>query len=159
MYKMVDMKKKLAVIATLLLIHNSYASEFQLGVVLGAPTGISSKVNLEKNRAFDMALAYSLADDLGLELHADYLVEKARSFSINGGGPLELYYGLGVRVVSITRGKHDGDTAFGPRAPVGLTYQINNPRIEFFGELALAFDIIPSTNMDLEGGIGVRYRF
>ena len=153
------MKFFLATITIYLLIGNSFAKEFQLGIVLGAPTGISAKANLEENRSIDAALAYSLADDLGLEFHADYLVEKARTFFIQGGGPIDLYYGIGARLVSITKGKHDGNAAFGPRAPLGLTYQINNPGIEFFGELALAFDVIPSTNLDLEGGIGLRYRF
>lgn len=149
----------LALATTCLLIGNSNASEFQLGVMLGAPTGVSAKANLEENRSIDAALAYSLADELGLEFHTDYLVEKAHTFSIQEGNLLNLYYGIGARIVSITKGSHDGDTALGPRAPIGLTYQINNPRVEFFGELALAFDIIPSTNLDLEGGIGLRYRF
>ena len=137
----------------------SFATEYQLGVVLGAPTGISGKVSLENNRAVDAVLAYSLADDLGLEFHADYLVENARSFATNTGSPFELYYGIGVRVVSIKKGRHEDDTAFGPRAPIGLTYQLQKPRVEFFGELALAFDLSPATNLDLEGGVGVRYRF
>lgn len=151
--------KLLLTMAIILLTQNSNASEYQLGVVLGAPTGISGKVSLNNNHAFDAVLAYSLADELGLEFHADYLREKAYSFSINAESPLELYYGIGARFALITKGRHDDDIAIGPRAPIGLTYQINNPRIEFFGELALAFDIIPATNLDLEGGIGLRYRF
>ena len=45
------------------------------------------------------------------------------------------------------------------QAPLGLSYKISNPNLEFFGELALAFDIAPETNLDLEGGLGIRYRF
>lgn len=151
--------KALFTLAIILLIKNSFATEYQLGVVLGAPTGISGKASLPNNRSIDAVLAYSLADDLGLEFHADYLIEKAHSFATNTGSPFDLYYGIGGRVVSITKGKHDNDIAIRPRVPVGLTYQINEPKIEFFGELALAFDIIPATNLDLEGGVGARYRF
>lgn len=137
----------------------AFAREYQLGVVLGAPTGISGKMELGGNRAVDGVIAYSLADDLALEVHGDYLVENAHGFNVNAPAPLELYYGIGARVAVIDKGRHDGDLAFGPRAPIGVNYKITNPNLEFFGELALAFDIVPDTNLDLEGGIGLRYRF
>lgn len=159
---MVYKEKKMKILCLMmffLFAQSTYARDYQLGVVLGSPTGLSGKVALENNRSIDGALAYSLADDLGLELHADYLIEHARSFSINGSGPFELYYGIGARMVSIKKGKNDGDLAIGPRAPVGINYLLNNPNLELFAELALAFDVIPETNLDLEGGIGVRYRF
>jgi len=143
------MKVILAILFTLLS-QNSFSDEFQLGVVLGTPTGVSAKFGLENNRAIDMALAYSLADELGLEFHADYLIENAHSFATHSGSPFELYYGIGIRAVSIRRGEHADEDAFGPRAPIGLTYKIGKPRVEFFGELALAFDLVPRTNLDLE---------
>ena len=151
--------KAFLAIMTILITHNVLAREYQLGVVMGAPTGISAKMSLENNRAIDAVIAYSLADDLGLEFHTDYLIEKAYTFSTNTGNPFEVYYGIGARVANITSGKHDNETALGARAPIGLTYRLNNVRIEFFGELALAFDVTPATNLDLEGGIGLRYRF
>lgn len=144
---------------TLLFVQNSFATEYQLGIIAGAPTGISGEAIVSKDRAIDAVLAYSLASDLGLEFHADYLVLNAHSFPTNLGAPFELYYGIGARVVSITRGRHEDDIAIGPRTPIGVSYRLAEPRIEFFGELALAFDIIPATNLDLEGGVGLRYRF
>ena len=151
--------KLISAILFTLLSQNSFSNEIQLGAVLGAPTGISAKFGLENNRAIDMALAYSLADDLGLLFHADYLIENAHSFATNSGSPFELYYGIGFRAVSIRKGEHADENAFGPRAPIGLSYRIGKPRVEFFGELALAFDLVPRTNLDLEGGVGVRYIF
>ncbi len=47
----------------------------------------------------------------------------------------------------------------GPRAPVGLLYNFHNPNIEVFAELALAVDLTPKTDVDLDVGIGVRVRF
>jgi hypothetical protein len=151
--------KAFLAIAVILLTQIGHASEYQLGVILGAPTGISGKATIDNTHAIDAVLAYSLANDLGLEFHADYLVEKVLTFSTSTESPIELYYGIGGRVVSINSGAHDHDVAIGPRVPVGITYQVSNPRLEFFGELALAFDIIPATNLDLEGGVGVRIRF
>ena len=153
------MKTLVLILTSLLICAKSNAKEYQLGFVLGAPTGIYGKVGVGNNRSVDAVIAYSLASDLGLELHADYLFEKAHAFSINAKAPLEMYYGIGARVAGIKKGRHDGDFAFGPRAPIGLSYQINNPNLEIFGELALDLDIIPSTNLDLEGGLGIRIRF
>lgn len=152
--------KRLLAIAICFLVQSSFArEEYQLGVVLGAPTGLSGKMSLGGNRYIDAAFAYSLADDLGLELHADYLVENAHAFHINAASPVMLYFGIGGRVAVIDKGRHDGDLAFGPRAPIGLNYKMVNPNLEFFGELALCMDLVPDTNTDLEGGLGVRYRF
>ncbi len=133
--------------------------EYQLGVILGAPTGISGKIYLNNNRSIDAAMAYSLAHDLGLEFHADYLIENVRSLSINAPHPIELYFGIGGRIAVIDKGEHDNDLAIGPRAPVGVTYTIANPNIQFFGELAMILNIVPDTNVDLDAGIGARYRF
>lgn len=133
--------------------------EYQLGVILGAPTGISGKMGLSNNRSVDAALAYSLAHDLGLEFHADYLIENAQSFSINAPQPLELYFGIGARFAVIDKGAHKDDLAIGPRAPIGISYTISNPNLQFFGELALVLNIVPDTNVDLDAGIGARYRF
>lgn len=152
--------KIILALSMLLLTQVSFArGEYQLGVVLGAPTGISGKMELGKNRAVDGVVAYSLASDLTLELHADYLMENVRGFNVNAPNPLELYWGIGGRAAVIDGGKHDGDIAFGPRVPVGVNYKIVNPNLEFFGELALVFDVVPDTNLDGEAGIGMRYRF
>ena len=146
-------------IAILLITQMSFATEYQLGVVFGSPTGISGKASIDKTHAVDAVVAYSLAHDLGLEFHADYLVEKVHIFATSTQNPVELYLGIGGRIVSVTSGVHDHDVSIGPRFPVGLAYKVNSPKLEFFGELAIAFDIIPATNLDIEGGVGVRIRF
>lgn len=146
--------------ALFLIIQTSFArEEMQLGVILGSPTGISGKMSLGNNRAIDAALAYSLSDDLDLVLQADYLIENARSFNINAPQPLELYFGIGARIAIVEQGKHEDELAIGPRAPVGISYTISNPNLMFFGELALILNIVPDTDVDLDAGIGVRYRF
>jgi hypothetical protein len=149
-------------LATILLImaQSSFArEEYQLGMILGAPTGISGKMGLGNNRSVDAGLAYSLTRNLGLEFHTDYLIENARSFNINAEKPLELYFGIGARFAVIDRGVHNDQIAIGPRVPVGVSYKIDNPKFEFFAEMALILDITPETSVDLDAGIGARYRF
>jgi hypothetical protein len=139
----------------------SYADQgFQLGVIVGAPTGFSAKFNLENNRAIDLAIAHSPANDINLVFHTDYLIDNARSFNIGAPQPLQLYYGVGLRVAFYEHNKHkDEDLKLGIRGPIGVSYSITNPNLQFFGELAIVLNAIPDTDVDLDGGIGVRYMF
>lgn len=150
---------KILIIVLFLIIENVLAREYQLGVVLGAPTGVSAKMSLDQNHSLDAALAYALVDDLGLEFHMDYLIENVKRFSILKLNPISLYYGIGGRGVAIDKGQHNDSWAVGPRTPIGLSITVNNPTLFIFSELALAFDLTPRTNLDLEAGLGLRYRF
>lgn len=129
-----------------------------VGVVLGDPTGLSGRLGLDDKHSAEIALAYSSSHYEGLHIHATYLWDRARSFSTSEG-PLEMYYGLGVRVITINKGSRDGETAVGPRAPLGLLYNFHNPDLEVFGELSVALDLVPKTDVDLDFGVGVRIRF
>jgi len=152
--------KKMIVLCIFLIAFSSTArDELQFGVILGAPTGLSAKLHLGNNRSIDAALAYSLSHDLSLVFHSDYLIENAYAFHINAPEPLELYFGIGARLANIKKGKNENDLALGPRVPLGVSYTINNPNLIFFGELALILNIVPETNVDLDAGIGARYRF
>lgn len=133
-------------------------AEAALGAVIGDPTGISGRVGLDGKHSIEGAIAYSTGHYEGLHLHGTYLWDRARNFATSEG-PLELYYGLGVRVIAINKGSRDGEIALGPRAPLGLLYNFHNPNVEVFGELSLALDLVPKTDVDLDVGIGVRVRF
>jgi hypothetical protein len=43
------------------------------------------------------------------------------------------------------------------RLPVGLTYFPGRGRVGVFAQVAPIVDLAPSTDMDLQGGLGVRY--
>ena len=143
---------------SLMMTHHAQADS-ALGVVLGDPTGFSGRTSLDGQHSLEGALAYSTGHHSGLHVHGTYLWDRARVFSVERSGPIEMYYGLGLRLISINSGKHDGDIAIGPRAPLGVVYKINNPNLEFFGELSLALDVAPDTDVDLDAGVGIRIRF
>lgn len=130
-----------------------------VGVVLGDPTGLSGRLGLDGNYSLNGALAYAAGGRSGVYVHGTYIRDKARTFAIENSGPIEMYYGLGLRVIAIDSGKYDGDVLVGPRAPLGLAYNINNPNLEIFGELSVALDLVPRTDVDLDVGVGVRIRF
>lgn len=120
----------------------------ELGVVLGEPTGISLQVWQTSTTAVDGALAWSFGRDDKIHIHADYLIHNP--LEVNRG-LLTFYYGIGARAILTDEAR------FGARIPVGLQYIIPDSRVSLFFEVAPIFDIIPATDFDVNGGIGVRY--
>ncbi len=144
------------------------ANSFGLGIVIGDPTGITAKYIFQKDRAVDGAVSFFGDDEL--YLHGTYLWLMPKVFDINRY-PVSWYYGLGVRVVSHDHGHHHhgpfghhhhghhDDTHFGARAPIGLRMNFHDPRIEIFGEISMAMNLIPGMDVDLDFGLGARYFF
>lgn len=120
----------------------------ELGVVLGEPTGVSIQVWQSGRTAIDGALAWSLGRNDKIHIHADYL--KHDQLSVDRGS-LTFFYGIGARAILAD------DARFGARIPVGLHYVIPDSRITLFFEVAPIFDLMPATDFDVNGGIGVRY--
>jgi len=134
------------------LANNTYAQyrsgSTELGVILGEPTGISIQVWQSGRTAIDGALAWSFGRDDKLHLHADYL--KHDQLNVDRGS-LTFFYGIGARAVLAD------DARFGPRFPLGLHYVIPDSRFTLFFEVAPILDLVPATDFDVNGGIGVRY--
>jgi hypothetical protein len=153
------MKKMAALILSLVTL-SSYSAhaDSAIGAVIGDPTGISGRTSYDNDHSLEGALAYGLGHRSGMHIHGTYLWDKARTFHTDSG-PFYLYYGIGARIIFIDHGDDKNDIAVGPRAPVGILYNFKDPNIEVFGELALTLDIAPSTDVDLDAGIGVRIRF
>lgn len=136
------------------------ANNFGAGIVLGDPTGLSFKYNFNSKNSIDGALSWSSSVDV--HLHANYIWHKAKLFYLDHY-PMDLFYGIGARLRDRNddkfRNDDDADMQLGARAPVGLRFMFNDPRIEVFTELALIFNVIPETDADLDFGIGARYYF
>jgi hypothetical protein len=129
-----------------------------LGAILGDPTGASAKYDLSQTEVVDAALSWSMGSRTGVQIHGDYL--KIMPGRVGAGDTdLDLYYGIGARMIGIDRDEHKGKISFGPRAPIGLKLELKDPTVEFFGEAAAILDLVPSTAFDLDLGIGARYRF
>ena len=152
------MKKILALFITVLSL-NIFAEGNQAGFILGAPTGLSLKKELENALAVDAALAYSLRKRESLVLHANYLFENQFALHIQDLATLNLYYGLGGRLAFIDEGKDKDKIAIGPRAPIGFTYDFTNVPVQTFIELSATLDLIPDTDVDFDAGIGARIKF
>ncbi len=125
---------------------------FGLGLILGAPTGLNFKCWMKNNTAIDGALAWSVGRDSKLYLHADYLLHRFDVFEVERD-KMALYYGIGGRV------KFEDNGRVGIRIPIGVDYIFVNAPLDIFLELAPVLDLAPSTNLSLNGGVGIRLFF
>ena len=140
---------------------------FGLGIMLGAPTGLSGKYFLDGSHALDFGIGgmryYRNRD--GLHAHLDYLwhplsLVTAEAFE------MPLYFGIGGRLFDFNdrNDQFANDTiALGLRAPIGLAFDFNNVPLDIFFELALVADFYVDyrdrLGFDVNGAVGIRYWF
>lgn len=129
---------------------DSYAQErpsnTELGIIVGEPTGLSAKFWTGANSAFDLGLAWSFSGQGSMHIHSNYLLHNTLD-----NQNLALYYGLGGRLLM------RDDPKIGIRIPLGLQYVIPDSRLGLFFELAPMLNLIPDTEFDVNGGLGLRY--
>ena len=155
--RIVLLQTALIVITFLFTLSTAAAEEknFGLGLIVGEPTGLSANYFLSKENAIDLAVAWNASGNNDFVLHADYLWYRHGLFKA-GKVDMPLYFGVGGRLVL-----RDNDSdKFGVRVPVGVSYRFIDPEfLELFGELAPIVDLAPSTKLDFNIGIGVRFYF
>lgn len=134
------------------LLSSTGPGHFELGVILGEPSGISAKLWTNSETAIDGAVSWSLKNNEDLYIHADYLWH---SFSLinDPSGLIPVYYGIGGRIILAD------ETRFGARAPVGISWLLGGAPLDLFIEIAMVIDLIPDTDFDINGGIGIRFIF
>lgn len=136
--------------------------EFGLGLMIGAPTGLSGKYYLSADNAIDFGLGVvrHFRNRDGLHIHADYLWHPAVLLTAEPF-VMPLYFGVGARFFDFSD-NNDDDLSVGVRVPLGIALDFNNVPIDIFFELAFVFDFIVDrgdTYADLNGAIGLRYYF
>ena len=127
---------------------------FGLGVILGAPTGVSAKLWLGSNSAVDVGAAWGFGTHRhmpAMSLHMDYL----QHFDVVhvSKGRLPLYVGIGGRVWFAE------EPVVGLRIPLGITYLFAGAPLDLFFEIAPIMDLVPGTELEGSAAIGVRYYF
>jgi hypothetical protein len=120
-------------------------SSFGIGVIAGEPTGLTARI-MKGGNNFQVHAAWSFADESALHLSGDYL----KSGNVNTEPMIPFYFGLGVRA------KFADKSRFGIRIPLGVNYFLKENPIEFFGEIVPILDLAPSTELTVNGGVGVR---
>lgn len=132
---------------------------FGLGIMIGEPTGITGKYWMSSRNALAGGIAWSYRghpDRRGrtnnLHLHMDYQAHNFELFNVEQG-MMGFYYGVGGRLRS-------GPNAnIGVRIPLGLNYLFATNALEIYFEIVPILDLMPATELEGNGGIGLRYYF
>jgi len=123
-----------------------------IGIIVGAPTGISVKYYIDKDKAFDAGVGWSLKKNY-MRIHGDYLFHNYKLLKKMVDFPLVLYYGGGVKCLFAD------EFELGVRIPVGVLYNIKKPSFDLFCELVPGLDLLPETDFGFDAAIGARYYF
>lgn len=139
---------------------------FGVGIVAGDPTGLCFKGWLSSKSAIEVAAAWSFEGDGGFFLATDYVLHALNivddpDADLDG---LMFTYGLGGKLVFLDNeangaGDGDDDIVLGVRVPLGLCYPFEGAPVDLFVQLAPVMDIVPETELGLNGGIGARLYF
>ena len=144
-------------LAILLIINTTPAlaiEEFSAGLATPSPTGVIFKLWTSRISAFDFFAEWNFDNDK-YNFHTDYLSHNYDLLNASESHMI-FYSGYGIRVLDDT--KDNESATVGVRLPFGVTYLLDDPSIDVFGELAPRMDVNPRTNFGLDVMIGVRYR-
>lgn len=129
-----------------------FSKEISLGAVLGEPTGLSLKLQQNKNFVFDTGLEFNTKDDYLLFTldGLNYNYDKIKSKEFTGSFPV--FYGLGIKIES-----NINDTEFGVRFVGGVEYIFSDLPFNIFVKVVPTLNITPKTSIYIYPAIGVRY--
>jgi len=145
----------LALLVTLFFCTATVAQDrgFGLGIIVGEPTGLSFKKWRSDTTAIGGAVAWSFGKENELYLHGDYLVHNFHVFQVEKE-KLAPYYGIGGRIKIVK-----DESRLGVRIPLGINYIFEKAPLDIFFEFVPLLDLVPSTNFEVNGAIGIRYLF
>lgn len=143
------------IVATILFIGAAYSAEaqqvFGIGLMLGAPSGVSLKASVSPASSADLLFAWGPSDSFFAQGQYNFTILTLRKSDDNA---INLYGGPGLYLRFPTQRKaifgFSGD--FG----IGWTFKQN---VEFFTEISPKMGLIDETEFDVTGGIGFRFLF
>lgn len=127
---------------------------FGVGVIVGDPTGITVKYHLDPDSAIAAGIGWETSDNDRTYGYADYLYHLHDLIKVKKGR-LPVYFGCGLRFLE----RENKDDKFGLRLPVGLEYRFDGLPLGAFAEAVPVLNLSPDTDLDMEGGLGIRFFF
>lgn len=125
-------------------------SGFGIGAIINSPNGLSAKAWVSDNLAVDGAFTFSISENFSqIYFHSDVL---QHSDAITAES-LELYYGLGIRLLWDDL---SDDLTAGLRGPIGTEYSFEGSNIKSFLEIAPTLDFTNNTSFFFTGALGMR---
>lgn len=137
---------------------------FSGGFVLGEPTGLAWKYDINRTNALAGAIGFSPFDRY--RMHVDYLWQTQpfdeRNLGLHYGAGMAFGFGRTGYIVYSGRNAYffrDRDIGFGVRGVVGLNYMIPRSPVNLFFELAPLIVFTPNSGSGVDAGFGVRFYF
>ena len=134
------------------------AEGFGVGVILGAPTGLSFGWRPGNTLTYDGAVAWSFARG-SLSTHVDARIDIADAGNEDfPDTSFPIYIGVGprLRLGDVVGDGQDADFDLGIRVPVGMSVIHDNVPIEGFVELVPGIGLYPSTAFLFDAALGIR---
>lgn len=126
-----------------------------IGVTVGSPNGITGRTWLNDENSFDYGAGWSVMDSKQFEVYSDYLWSRNGIFELNEE-KFDFFFGGGL-VLRTNSGNTGSDLVFGPRLPVGVSYEFSQPDLELFALFALNVGVIPSSDLFVDLHVGARF--
>ena len=130
---------------------NAQSRPFGAGIIVGSPTGLNFKYWQTRRKAIDVSAAWSFSRNDAFHLHGDFLRHR---YDVLEADRTPLYFGLGARLIIA-----DNYSRLGIRFPLGVTHLIQQEPFDIFFEIAPILNLAPDTDLDIDGGFGIRYYF
>lgn len=135
----------------------AYAGEGTgIGVILGSPNGVTGRHWFDEEHSVDAAAGWSLFDSHFI-VNGNYLFTLPDSLQL-GDETFDIFFGGGLSLRTKS-GDANGEVVFGPRLPVGISYEFTDPYVEVFTQGALNVGLIPSSDIWVDANVGVRFYF
>lgn len=129
---------------------SSHAQNVGVGGQLGEPSGVTLKLYEPDAPSYDFLAAWSLQDDSVL-LNGHVLFEN-RIATSNLNKPLEWFVGPGAFV------EGGGNGGVGISGTIGLDLILTD-HVSVYGRITPRLSLVPGTEGDVGGGLGLRYFF
>lgn len=125
-----------------------------LGGQLGDPTGVTLKIHNANTPSYDFLAAWDLDDFFFLNAHALF----ENDIDTEDFDPdLNWFIGPGG-FVGFFDGPVEEEARFGVSGTIGLNLVFNR-RVELYARFTPRINLLPNTDGDVGGGLGVRYYF
>jgi hypothetical protein len=140
--------------------------KFGVGIIIGSPTGFTAKYVITSRSGISGHIGWSLGDNPRLHIVGDYqfLFPVVLHWTDEASGEqkelkgLTPYIGIGGRLVfKENEPENKTELNIGMRLGGGAEYEIS--RFGIFLEVYPVINVLPSTDFDLEGGLGARIYF
>jgi hypothetical protein len=155
-----DRRMRTLALLTVLAVAAPARADVGLGLFIGEPTGLDLKLGLSPRSGLDLLFGWdTYRDNRDHYGHLTYLVTPV----VGHGDAVLVPVRLGIGVAVYDDGSFDNGTNVAVRAPLEIGLRFRRTPLELYGELAFKLTFVDANHnnddLDLDGGIGIRFYF